>query len=168
MKRKLLLLLILPLLILVIYGCNVNSEEKAENSDIETTVINEAPKIEYWMHTIQYEDVYYIYDDPYGYYQIVYDDPRLSGDYWYDVWFFADDGSLFRLAPVYDENISVWYYIIYLYDGSLVFNSGFDMSGVTMVIFRMMVEAVKGEPIEQRRIFDVRDYITVWPPEIKK
>jgi len=157
MKRKLLLLLILPLLILVIYGCNVNSEEKAENSDLETTVINEAPKIEYWMHTIQYEDVYYIYDDP-----------RLSGDYWYDVWFFADDGSLFRLAPVYDENISVWYYIIYLYDGSLAFNSGFDMSGVTMVIFRMGIEAVKGEPIERRRIFDIRDYITVWPPEIKK
>ncbi len=151
------------LLIISLIGCGNTSYEDTYSSasDIST------PQIEYWIHTIESSEVYYISASPYGYYQVNYYDTKLSGDYWYDIWFVADDGSWIRLAPVYDSNISVWYNIIHLFDGSLAFNTGIDMTGETMVIFRAESEYIQSMGLKYMSEFNAQDYFKIWPPDIK-
>lgn len=166
MNRSILIFLLMPLVIGFGAGCTNTNDESPENLNLSSS--SSSTPVEYWAHTIDSSEVYYISDSPYGYYQVVYYDARLSGYYWYDIWFIANDGSWCRLAPVYDDTLELWYNIIYLYDGALSFNSGLDMTGTTMVIFRAAVEELKGAGVENMRDFNAMDYFKKWPPKIEK
>ena len=49
------------------------------SNDLSNSGVSSVP-IEYWSHTIQSSEVYYISDTPYGYYQVDYYDLKHSVD----------------------------------------------------------------------------------------
>jgi hypothetical protein len=95
------------------------------------------PGIEYWTYTIQEADTTYMNGESYGgYYHVEVDDSRFGPTDWIDIWKVADDGSWYRPAEIWDATLSVWYYILYTYDGSISFASPIDETGNTFVFFR--------------------------------
>jgi len=151
------------ILILFLFSCS-NEPDMIDTADLTSETSN--PSIEYWAHTIDSSEMYFVSGSPYGYYEVIYYDAKLSGEYWYDVWFVANDGSWYRTAPFYDSNISIWYNVLYLYDGSLAFNTPIDMTGCTMVVFRAEISTAKSKGIKDMQGFNAKDYFDNWPPDI--
>ena len=161
MRKIILLLMTISLIVSLFTGCSNTTDDSSSLNDSQVS----SSKIEYWPHTIDSSEIYYISASPYGYYEVIYYDSRLSGEYWYDVWFVTADGSWIRLAPMYDENISVWYNVIHLYDGSLAFDTAIDMTGQTLIIFRAEASAMQSMGLRKMEDFNAKEYFDQWPPE---
>jgi len=161
MKAKCVFLTIVLVFFLCLLGCEgpVGPEGPAglDGSPGEPGVPGEPGEINYWVHTIDSSEVYFL--DPYYMVEII--DSRITAGYWFDIWWIALDGSLFRMAPFWDEVNSVWYYIAYLYEGALAYRTPIDETGLQLVIFYAPAGA-KG-----LQTFDAEKYFKPWPPEIK-
>lgn len=102
------------------------------------------PEIEYWVHTITADEVFYVADDPYGFYAVEVPDSRISSNDWIDFWMVNSDGEWYDPPTFIDTTIDEWFYVPIIEEGELYFQSPWDETGYDVVIFRSpTVESVR-------------------------
>ena len=84
----------------------------------------------YYTYTIQASNISYLGVNNY---LVTIPSTLFSGAYWSDVWFVANDGSIYRPAPFYANGL--WYGIIYNSTGSVSFRSDANLTGLPIYVF---------------------------------
>jgi hypothetical protein len=146
--KNLSILVFLIILGLAFVGCK-ESEDAASNEQ------------SYFWYTIKSTDSTYISDSPYGYYRILITDSRISGTNWVDVWYRANDGSIFRPVPFTDNTLNVSYWVIYVGNGNVGWRTPSSSVGDQIVIFYSPAIAKNMSINKYRELFPEFEFSTL-------
>ena len=96
-------------------------------------------EINYWIHKIVPPDFWYTSGTPYGYYTVMISDIRIGPNVWIDIWQMAaggdGHGSIFHPVPIFDTNLGMWYWIVYVGNENFYYFTPLNETGISLVIF---------------------------------